>query len=96
MKEIYPDYADDVAFYAVGTHSRQIESIDRLESFRQERGYPWPVANPVGPVLADLHVTIQSTKIAFDSQGLITYRDGMGRGDPETWRDVFGELAKSQ
>jgi hypothetical protein len=44
--------------------------------------------------MADLGVTIQSTKIAFDSRGMITYREGMGQGNDEEWRRVFTELAE--
>ncbi len=97
MKEVYPEYAEQVNFYAVGTFSKAIESIEKLERYRQQRGHPWPVANPASnQVLADLNVTIQSTKIAFDSRGVITYRDGFGNGDPAVWRQVFMELAQPQ
>ncbi len=97
MKDVYPEYAEQVNFYAVGTFSKAIESIEKLESYRVKRGHPWPVANPASSqILADLNVTIQSTKIAFDSRGVIIYRDGFGKGDPATWRQVFMELAQPQ
>ena len=91
LRDIYPDYADRVAFYAVGADPT--ESLSRLESYRQQEGYPWPVAEAVGPMLRDFRVTAQSTKIAIDSRGLITYRAGYGQGDPDTWRQVFQTLA---
>ena len=59
-----------------------------------QNGHPWPVATAPGQVMADLGVTIQSTKIAFDSRGMITYREGMGQGNDEEWRQVFTELAE--
>ena len=96
LKAVYPEYAGEVAFYAVGVHPGSVEDIATLERFRQEQGYPWPVAAAEGQLLADLNVTIQSTKIAFDSRGVITYREGMGRGNPQVWRDVFRELAELQ
>ena len=96
MKDVYPEYAKRVNFYAVGTFSN-VESIEKLESYREQQGHPWPVANPASnQVLADLSIVVQSTKIACDSRGVITYRDGFGDGDPETWRGVFAELAQSQ
>ena len=94
FKDIYPDYADRVAFYAVG--SDPTEDLQRLESYREQQGYPWPVAEPVGTMLRDLRVLQQSTKIALDSRGVIIYREGYGRGDPDTWRQVFQELAASR
>jgi hypothetical protein len=44
-------------------------------------------------MLADFKVTRQSTKIAIGSDGIITYRDSYGKGDDETWHQVFKELA---
>ena len=91
LKEIYPDYSEEVAFYAVGTDPT--ESLRHLEEDREEEGYPWPVAEPVGRMLADFRILRQSTKIAFDSRGSITFREGYGTGDEETWRRVFEDLA---
>ena len=93
LKSIYPEYADRVDFYAVG--SDPTESLKVLEAYRQQQGYPWPVAEAVGTTLRDLKVQVQSTKLAFDSQGVIVYRDGYGQGGPDRWRQVFQELAAS-
>jgi FKBP-type peptidyl-prolyl cis-trans isomerase 2 len=94
MKEIYPDYADRVDFYAVGSDPG--ESLERLEDYQQGQNHPWPVAVGEGNLLRELDVLVQSTKIAFDSRGVITYRAGYGQGDPEQWRRVFEELAVSR
>ena len=96
MKDIYPEYAAEVDFYAVGVHPGVVESLDTLETYRRERGHPWPVATAPPQVMADLGVTIQSTKIAFDGQGTIIYREGMGEGDDAEWHRVFTELAQSR
>lgn len=90
MKEIYPDYAEEVAFYAVGSDPG--ESLERLESYRKQQGYPWPVATAQGNLLRDLNVLVQSTKVAFDSSGVIVYRAGYGQGGPQEWREVFDML----
>ena len=94
MKEVWPDYADSVAFYAIGVDPT--EDVGKLEAYRENQGHPWPVAQPGVGMLAAFKVTAQSTKVAFDSAGLIRYRDGYGRGDEETWRRVFEELAASR
>lgn len=94
MKEVYPHYSDQVAFYAVA--SDPTESLALLEDFAREQDYPWPVAKPVGNMLQDLEVLQRSTKIAFDSNGVIAYRASYGQGGPEEWRQVFQELADSQ
>ena len=91
MKEIYPDYADQVAFYAVGADPS--ESIEKLDAYGQAQGYPWPMAYPEDGTLSDLRVLVQSTKIAFDRNGVIIYRDGFGGGGPDTWKQVFEDLA---
>ena len=91
MKSIYPQYAEDVVFYAVGVFPH--ESVAPFVKFANERGYPWPVAIPEGPLLEDLFVTIQSTKIAVNRHGIITHRAGMGKGTPAIWHQVFTDLA---
>ena len=96
LQAIYPDYAPEVAFYAVGVHPGIVEDLAVLENYRQERGHPWPVAVAPRQLLADLNVTIQSTKIAFDAQGTITYREGMGQGNAAAWREVFAALAAGE
>jgi hypothetical protein len=93
LKEIYPDYSDAVAFYAVGTDPS--ESLEDMERYREQQGYPWPVAEADRSVLSGFSVFSQSTKVAFDGDGIIVYRDGYGAGDEETWRAVFEELAAS-
>ncbi len=93
LKDIYPQHSNDVDFYAIGMFPGT--DVALFEEFGNERGYTFPVAVPKSGILADLKVTIQSTKIAFDSNGTIVHRNGMGKGDPETWRQVFADLAKS-
>jgi len=93
MKELYPEFADRVAFFAVNIDPT--ESLPDLEKYREEQQYPWPVTEPSAGMLSDFRVLQQSTKVAFDSLGVITYRDGYGDGDVDTWRGVFQGLAGS-
>ena len=76
MAEVHPDFADQVVLYVVG--ASPLDSLDGLESFRQREGYPWPVSAPEGRMLRDLNVTIRSTKIAIDADGIIRYRATFG------------------
>lgn len=92
LKEVYPEFAGDVAFYAVGAHFGIEEDIETLAMYAEKRGYPWPVATSSFRVLADLGITLHSTKVAFDSDGMIIYRGELGQGDGREWRRVFAEL----
>ncbi len=93
MKSVYPEFADQVDFYAVGQDPS--ESLELMERYRQQQGYPWPIAETDPQNLRTLRVLQSSTKIAVDARGVIIYRDGHGGGDPETWRQVFRDLAAS-
>ena len=92
MKNVYPEFAGSVDFYAIGLSS--FESIEDLESFREKERYPWPIAGIDTGVLKDLDVLLQSTKIALDHQGIISYRAGYATGGDAEWREVFADLAE--
>ena len=92
MMDIYPEFADQVAFYTVGQDPT--ETLDDLERTRKERGYTWPIAEPIDKMLIDLRVLQESAKIAFDSDGVVVYRKG-GGGDVAAWPGVFRKLAEA-
>ena len=91
MKEIYPEYADEVAFYGIGVDPG--ESIELLEAYSDSQGYPWPMAIPNQDMLRKFKIQVQSSKVALDRNGVIVYRDGYAQGSDETWRSVFDEIA---
>ena len=62
MTEVYPGYADEVAFYAVGEDPT--EDLERLERFRIGQGHPWPVAESDPSIIRSFRVLERSTKIA--------------------------------
>ena len=93
MKDVYPEFADQVDFYAVGQDPS--ESLELMERYRVEQGYPWPVAETDPKTLRKLGVLQASTKLAVDGRGVINYRPVHGGGDPETWRQVFRQLAQA-
>ena len=76
--------------------SSPAETLEILEQDRQNNGYPWPVAELTGSGLKDFKVVNQSTKIALNTSGVITYREGFRGGDLNKWRDVFASLAASR
>ena len=83
LKEIYPEFTDDVVFISVGVDPT--ESISDLIKHKDQNHHPWTIAKPLDQMIAALKVTSQSTKIAFNSSGIITYRDGYGKGSKEIW-----------
>ncbi len=91
MKEIWSEYADEVPFYAMNVDPTAV--FEEIEAYKYQQGYPWSVAQAGAGTPADFKVTRQSTKIAIGSDGIITYRDSYGKGDDETWHQVFKELA---
>ncbi len=92
MKEVYPEFADQIDFYAVGQDPS--ESLKKMEQYRKEQGYPWPVAETDNRTLRKLRVLQSSTKLAVDDRGVISYRAIHGEGDPERWRQVFRQLVR--
>lgn len=69
--------AGQVDFYLVSFS----ESASRLDGYIEENGYSDMIATqPVGSMLADLRITSQSSMIALDAQGVITFRKGYGGG----------------
>jgi thiol-disulfide isomerase/thioredoxin len=91
LKDIYPEFADNFQFIAIGQDPT--ESFTELIAFRDAQGHPWPVALPGRGMLAELRITSQSFKIAFDSDGVIVYREGYGSGNIDVWRSVMADLA---
>ncbi len=93
IKGLDTKYTENVNFYIVGSSPGQ--TVDVLEKDREKEGYPWPVAEIAGNGLRDLKVINQSTKIALDANGVITYRDSFGQGGIDTWRQVLAGLGST-
>ena len=66
MKDVWPEFADKVDFYAIGQDPN--ESLELMERYRQEQGYPWPVAETNRETLGSLGVLQSSTKVAVDGR----------------------------
>ncbi len=82
-----------MAFYAIGIDP--FERLDRLLEYKEAQGYPWPVSMAPTGILPDYNITVQSTKVAIDGEGIITFREGYGRKFSDVWRQLFQRLTKS-
>ena len=90
-EEIGDSYNDRVTFYIVGTDPS--ESIDILEADRQREGLPWITAYADEGMLKKLKIYTQPSKVALSGNGIITHRYGFGKGDFESWSDLFDDIA---
>ena len=78
MKEIQPRFAEDAQFIAVDVGDGS--DLGELHAFAQKQGYPWAVGRTNRETLKTLGVTVPSTKIVIDADGVIVYRTDFGKG----------------
>ena len=71
----------------------QSEGINRLEAYRQDQGYPWPVATGPRQMARDYEVLIQATKLGISPEGIVVFRKGYGTNSPEEWRGLLDTLS---
>ena len=90
MKEIQPRFAEDAQFIAVDI--RDGPDLGELHAFAQKQGYPWAVGRTNRETLKTLDVTVPSTKIVIDADGVIVYRTDFGKGTGKDWILVFEKL----
>ena len=91
IRDLGSGAVENVNFYIVGSDLSQ--TLDKLEANRQDEGYPGAVAEIADTGLRDLKIIKQSTKIALDGNGVITYRDSFGQGNIDVWGQVLTDLA---
>ncbi len=92
LSSIVPNYADRVDTYVVAFN----ESGETIDNYIADQEYSNMIAAaPVGTMLADLKIVSQSSMIAVNGAGVITFRKGYGRGgDEATLRGQFELLAQ--
>ncbi len=90
-EEIGENYNDSIKFYIVGTSPH--ESVEKLEADRKNNNLPWQVAYADEGMLDTLRIYTQASKIAFSGEGTITHRYGFGKGDFESWDDLFKDIS---
>ncbi len=81
-------------FYGIGIDPS--ETPDELEDLKAREGYAYEIGYPVGNIVADLRILKQSSKVAIDGTGVITYRAGFGGGDVDEWAKMLSDLADTR
>ena len=84
------DQFGDVAVVAVGTDPG--EGLDEVRSWRDSRGYTFPMAVSDSDTVRAYRVTVQSTKVGVDGNGVVQVRSGKGTRGQGWWQDVFAQL----
>ena len=87
VKDVYPDFQDDVAFIAVDVDPS--ESAETIDGYAAQQGYPWEMATFHGDVQTDFGVSRQPSKIIIDGDGIITLRGTPGSSSANTWREAL-------
>ena len=90
VKEVYPDYQDDVAFIAVGVDPS--ESAEAIDDYAARQGYPWEMAIHHADVMADFGVTRQPSKVIINGDGVITVRQLSRSMGADQWREALDEV----
>ena len=75
---------------AVGTDPG--EGLEKVRSYRDERGYTFPMALADLDTVRSYRVVSQSTKIGIGRDGVIQVRSGYGTQGKGWWQDVFTRL----
>lgn len=90
---IYPDYADQVDFLAVGVDPN--EGARLIQSYKLSEGFTWPMTIADRDMLEDYRVTRQATMATIDADGIIASSIGSGSRPDDGWREVFESLIDS-
>ena len=90
LKSVYPDYADRVEFIGVGTDPTE-DAVD-VRGYADRQGYTWDMAPFESSIVADFRILSQSSKVAINGDGVITYRSGYGSLSANDWRNIFEDL----
>ena len=84
------DQFGDVEVVAVGTDPG--EGSDTVRSYRDARGYTFPMAVTHSDTVRAYRVTVQSTKVGVDRNGVVQVRSGKGTENKGWWQDVLAQL----
>ena len=92
LREIYPDYEGRVAILGIGQDPS--ENAGDIERFTRALDLPFDLAPYENDILPDYNIIQQSSKVAVDSNGVITYRAGYSNTLSERdWREVLDGVA---
>ena len=63
-----------------------------MRSYRDERGYTFPMAVTHSDTIRSYKVASQSTKVGVDRNGVVQVRSGKGTESKGWWQDVLARL----
>ncbi len=87
IKDVYPDFQDDVAFIAVDVDPS--ESAETIDGYAAQQGYTWDMAIHHADVMSDFGISRQPSKVLIDGNGIITLRGTPGSSSANTWREAL-------
>ncbi len=90
LKEIYPQYSDQVAF--IGVDVDPSESAEKISAYASDQGYPWPMAEYDPDILVDYGIRSQASKVMIGGDGVITFRATSSKTRDDKWHEVFQEV----
>ena len=71
------------------------ESGETIDNYIADQGYSNMIAvAPVGTMLADMRITSQSSIVAVNGDGVITFRKGFGGGGSGEFTSEFEKLVQ--
>ena len=91
--EIYPKYSDYVDLYAVSLDRES--TVEEVLQFGEDMELNYPIVFSGVSMVPNFNVKQQATKVVLDEHGIVVYRGGMGKGNPDEYESVFAELAES-
>ncbi len=93
LKDIYPNYADQVDFLAVDVDPN--ESAVQIAGYKRSEGFVWPMTTADRDMLQDYRVTRQATFATIGADGIISSSVATGSMSDDGWHRVFESLIGS-
>ena len=75
---------------AIGTDPSETE--DTVRSYRDNQGITYRMVVARTDIVRDYNITVQSSKVGVDRNGIVQVRSGSGTRDPGWWSDAFDKL----
>ena len=93
LKEIHPEYADNVDFLAVNVDPN--ESGGKLLNYKESEGFVWPMTTADTDMLKSYNVTRQAGHVTVDDNGVIVMSINYDSLSDDGWRELFQALISS-
>ena len=77
----------------LGVEQDPTEGASKIREFAGKNGYMWEMAVFDADIVLEYRILQQSSKVAINANGVITYRGGYGSLSPTKWREVLDEVA---